>query len=147
MNYAVSIFSLIIGVFSIWFSIKFIGLYLKVRKWNRISATITSKELFIHPKYSTSRTPYGLKVNYTYQLNNTAYTGHTVYLAELAGGQVNLMKSDAEKRLYKIEPIMSVYVKPNDPTQSVIYCEGVVLYFFVFGMGFSALLIVISNIL
>jgi len=33
--------------------------------------------------------PYGLKVDYSYVIDNKAYSGHTVHLAELAGGQAN----------------------------------------------------------
>ncbi|MES2513989.1 MAG: DUF3592 domain-containing protein [Bacteroidota bacterium] len=147
MNYVTFIFATVIGLAAIWFSIKFIRLYLKVRKWNRISATVTSKELFIHPKYSTSRSPYGLKVEYNYQINNSMYTGNKVYLLELIGGQTNHMKKTAESTLNKIDQTMSVYVNPTDPTQSVMFCEGVGLYAFVFCMGIIALLIGVSKIM
>jgi hypothetical protein len=130
-----------------WFSIKFIRLYLKVKKWNRVKATIFSKELFLHPKVSSSRSPYGLKVNYTYQVNNTTYNGDKVYLAELAGGQVNHMKTVAENKLNQIEETIPLYVNPIDPTQSVMYCEGIGLYLLMFFMGIVALLIGISNVL
>lgn len=147
MNYFTFIFALVISLAAFWFSIKFIRLYFKVKKWNRVNATVTVKEMFIHPKYATSRSPYGLKVNYTYSVNSTIYTGHTIYLAELAGGQANHMKSTAQNKLNKIECAMSVYVNPNDPTQSVIYCEGIGLYIFVFFMAIIALLIGLSKIL
>lgn len=146
MNYVTFIFATVIGLVAIWFSIKFIRLYLKVKKWNRVNATVTSKELFIHPKVSSSRSPYGLKVNYTYQVNNTSYNGDKVYLVELAGGQANHIKTLAENKLNKIEEIMSVYVNSIDPTQSVMFCEGVGLYILVFFMGIIALLIGVSNV-
>ncbi len=147
MNYVTFIFATVIGLAAIWFSIKFIRLYLKVKKWNRVKAAILSKVLFLHPKVSTSRSPYGIKVNYTYQVNNTSYNGDKVYLVELAGGQANHMKTVAENKLNKIEQTMSVYVNPIDPTQSVMFCEGVGLYAFVFCMGILSLLIGISKIL
>ncbi|MBK6985987.1 MAG: DUF3592 domain-containing protein [Bacteroidetes bacterium] len=147
MNYITFVFATVIGLAAIWFSIKFIRLYLKVKKWNRVKATILSKEIFLHPKVSSSRSPYGIKVNYTYQVDNSTYNGSKVYLVELSGGQANHMKSAAENKLNKIEDIMSVYVNPRDPSQSVIFCEGVGLYIFVFFMGIVALLIGVSNIL
>ena len=147
MNYVTFIFATIIGLAALWFSIKFIRLYFRVKKWNRVNATVTSKELFIHPKYSTSRSPYGLKVEYNYQVSNSSYTGNKVYLLELIGGQTNHMKKTAESTLSKIEQTRSVYVNPADPTQSVMFREGVGLYVFVFFMGIMALLIGVSFIL
>lgn len=147
MNYVTFIFATIIGLAAIWFSIKFIRLYLKVKKWNRVSANVNSKEMFIHPKYSTSRSPYGLRVEYSYQINNSTYTGNKVYLFELIGRQANHLKKTAERTLSRINQSMEVYVNPLDPKQSVMFCEGVGLYAFVFFMGIIALLIGLSKIL
>lgn len=147
MNYFTFIFATIIGLFLLWFSIKFIRLYFKVKKWNRVSANVTLKELFLHPKYSTSRSPYGLKVEYNYQVSNSTFTGNKVYLLELTGGQTNHMKKSAESTLNKIGQTMEVYVNPNAPAESVMFCNGVGLYVFVFCMGILALLIGFSNIL
>jgi hypothetical protein len=147
MNYFTIIFALGISAVAFWFSIKFIRLYFKVKRWNRVNATILSKQLFLHPKISSSRSPYGIKVNYTYHVDNSTYSGNKVYLVELAGGQTNQMKSTAENKLNKIEDIMSIYVNPNDLTKSVMYCEGIGLYILVFFIGLLSLLIGISNIL
>ncbi|MES2763095.1 MAG: DUF3592 domain-containing protein [Bacteroidota bacterium] len=146
MNYVTFAFSVIMSIGAFWFSIKFIRLYLKVRKWNKVNATVTLKELFLHPKYSTSRSPYGLKVDYSYVVNNETYLGTKVYLIELAGGQANHMKSVAENKLNEIKQTTPVYVNPIDPTQAVMYCEGVGLYIFVFCMGIVALLMGLSEI-
>jgi len=109
-------------------------------------ATIKSKEVILHPKSSSSRSPYGLKVEYAYQVNNIEFVGQKVDLIELAGGQTNHMKSTAEKRLTKIDDTMSIYVNRNDPSQSVMYCEGIVLYFFIFCMAIFSLWIGLVNI-
>lgn len=147
MNYFTFIFALVISAIAFWFSIKFIHLYFKVKKWNRVNATILSKEVFLHPKISSSRSPYGIKVNYTYQVDNSTYSGNKIYLVELAGGQTNHMKSIAENKLNKIKDTMSIYVNPNDQSESVIYCEGIGLYILVFFMGLLSLLIGLSKIL
>lgn len=141
------IFAFILSAIAFWFSIKFILLYFKVKKWDRVNATILSKELFLHPKVSSSRSPYGIKVNYTYQVNNGTYSGHTIYLAELVGGQTNHMKSVAEIKLNKIEDTMPIYVNPKEPSQSVMYCEGLGLYILMFFMAIIALLIGLSKII
>lgn len=147
MNYFIFIFSIIISIAAFWFSVKFIRLYFKVRKWNRVDATVLSKEIILNPKSSSARSPYGLKVVYAFKFNDKEYQGSNVYLVELAGGQANHMKSTAESKLKKIEGTMSIFVNPNDPSQSVMYCEGFGLYILVFFMGIMALLIGVSNIL
>lgn len=147
MNYFIFIFSLTVSISAFWFSIKFIRLYLKVKKWNRVTATILSKEIVLNPKSSSARSPYGLKVEYSFNYNNSEYKGHNVYLIELSGGWANHMKSTAESKLSKIEDTMSIYVNPNDPTQSVIYCEGIGLYILVFFMAFIAFLIGLSKVI
>lgn len=140
MNYFTFIFAIIISIACFWMSFKMIKLYLKVKNWDRVSANIVSKEIIVHPKYSTTRTPYGLKAEYSYRINQVDYSGHMIYLVELAGGQANHMKSDAENRLNKIEKTMVIYVNPDDPKQSVIYCKGIGLYIFIFCMGILSLL-------
>ena len=147
MNYVTFIFAAVIGLAALWFSIKFIRLYFKVIKLNKVNATVTSKEIFLNPKVSSSRSPYGLKVNYKYQIGNSTYTGNKLYLVELIGGQANHMKSVAENKLNQIADKETVYVNPIDPTQSVMYCNGIGLYIFVFCMGIMALLIGVSYIL
>jgi hypothetical protein len=147
MNYFTPIFAIFISIFCFWFSIKFIRLYLKVKRWTRINAKIISKEIFIHPKFSSSRSPYGIKATYTYVLNAHTYTGHAVYLAELSKGQVNHMKQTAEHKLQKLENNPLIYVDPADPRHSVIYCDGARLYVFVFIMGLFALIYGMSGLL
>jgi hypothetical protein len=146
MNYVTFIFSLIISLVAFWFSIKFIRLYFKVKRWNRVMATIISKEVILHLKSSSPRSPYGLKVEYVYQVNHIVFTGQKVDLIELEGGQTNHMKSTAEKRLTKIDNAALIYINPMDPKQAVMYCEGIGLYIFVFCMAIFSLLIGLINI-
>ncbi len=102
--------------------------------------------MYIHSKVSTSRSPYGIKVNYTYQYKNTEHAGHMIYLSELINAQSNHMKSSAENRLDKIKDIMPVYVNPSDPKQAVMFCEGIGFSVFIFCLGLLSLLIAISKI-
>lgn len=146
MNYVTFIFSLVISLVAFWFSIKFIRLYFIVKHWSRVTANVISKEVILHPKSSSSRSPYGLKVEYAYQINNIEFSGQKVDLIELAGGQTNHMKSTAEKRLTKIDSTALIFVNPTDPKQSVMYCEGIGLYIFIFCMAIFSLLIGLVNI-
>lgn len=140
MEIFTGIFGILIGLGSIWFSIKFLKLYFKVKGWKRVDAKVISKEITIHEKYSTTRTPYKLNATYTYVFNGSAYNGSKIYLAELLGGQANHMKSDAEKRLARIQENLTIYVDPSNPKESVMYCEGAGLYYFILAMGVFALL-------
>jgi len=138
MNVFVGVFALAIGIGSVWFSLKFLKLYFKVKAWEKVEAKVLSKEITMHTKYSTARTPYKLNANYTYKYKNEEYKGRFIYLAELMGGQANHMRSDAENRLEKINENMTIYVNPKDPKESVMYCEGVGLYYFTLFMGLFA---------
>lgn len=147
MPYFTLIFSLLIAAGCFFISFKMIGLYLKVKKWNKVAANIVSKDIFLHPKVSTSQTPYGIKAEYHYNINGIDHSGHQIYLVELAGGQASHMKSHAEKKLAEIEPMMQVFVNPLDATQSVMYCQGIGLYVFIFCMGIVSLLIGLGSIM
>jgi hypothetical protein len=146
MNIFTGLFAITIAIGCLWFSLKFLRLYFKVKNWERVKAKVLSKEITVHEKYSTSRTPYKLNATYTYNYKNIMYKGHFIYLAELAGGQVNHLKSDADKRLDRIEDSMNIYVNPLNPKESVMYCEGALLYSFVFAMGAMAMLFGIFNL-
>jgi hypothetical protein len=138
MDYLTAIFSTIIGAACTLASIKMLRLYFKVKSWNLVPAKVILKEKFLHPKFSTSRSPYGLKAEYEYSFNNIKYTGNKIYLAELIGGQSNHMAKQADARLEKIHSTMNVFVNPVDPQQSVMFCEGGFLYVFLFCMGIIA---------
>lgn len=119
-------------------------MYLRVRKWNRVEAKVLSKEVIKHEKYSTSRAPFGVKVEYEYASGSTIQKGNKVYLVELIGGQVDHMKRDAENRLTVIKENMLIYVDPLDPSHSVMYCTGMAIYAFIFCAGIIAFLIGLS---
>jgi hypothetical protein len=140
------IFAILIGLGSVWFSVKFLKLYFKVKGWNRVNARVISKTVSIHEKFLTTRTPYKLKASYTYILDGKEYTGNKVYLAELLGGQANHMKKDADRRLDQIKGIMPVYVDPKDPKTSVMYCDGAVLYCVTLAIGLFALVFGITQL-
>ena len=64
-------------------------------------ATIISKEIILHPLTPSPWSPYGLKVEYAYQVNNITFKWQKVYLIKLQGGQTSHMKSMAEKEWLK----------------------------------------------
>lgn len=136
-----AIVAFVIGAACFWISVKLILLFLKVRKWDRVEAKVLSKEIFLHPKYSSTHTPYGIKVEYAYSVNGEEYTGTNMNLIELTGGQVNYMKRNAEKQIQKIDSNPLIFVDLNDPTRSVLYCKGIGFYVVIFLMGILSCMI------
>ena len=129
-----ALFSLVISLFALWFGFKLTKSYITVKNWDKIEATVLSKKVLKQEKSST-RGSYGVKVDYSYVFNNQKYTNNKVYLVELSGAQVNQYQSNAEKVVDKFQDKITIYVNPNQPEQSVIFCDGIILYVFCFIMG------------
>ena len=145
MNIVVLIFSILISLGCFWFGFKFIKIYFKVKKWERVNATVVSKKAEPHKKNSTGRSRYGVLVDYKYNYNNVDYVNNKVYLIELLGGQANHMESSAKKIVDKIEHTISIYVNQQNPQESVIFCDGILLYVFIIIMGIGSLLMGLSS--
>src|SRR5690242_14083884 len=109
MDFFTGIFALVIGGVSIWMSFRLIRLYLKVKGWNRVSATILSKEVVLNPK-ATTKARHQLKVQYAYQYNEIEYKGENVFMVELIGGWQSFMKSGAEKKLTELPSNPTIFV-------------------------------------
>ena len=145
MDIFTGIFALFIGALSIWMSIKFLRTYFKVKQWNRVDAKVTEKEIVLQEEYSNTRRPCKLKVKYRYNVDGSELIGSKVYLAEVIGGRSSHMRSDAERRIKKIDDNMLIHVDPADPKNSVIFCDGAGLFFFTLCTGFFAILFGISK--
>ncbi len=141
------IFGLVIGSLAIWMAFRFIKLYFKVRSWTRVRAKVVSKEVKIHKKYSTSRSPYKVSADYVYSIGSKEYKGSLIYLVELLSGQAGHLKKTAETKLEKIHDEMEVYVDPKDPSRSVMFCEGIGLYVLVLFMGLFAIIFGLSKLM
>lgn len=141
MDLFIFIFSLAIGVLCFWASVRLLRIYFNVRKWDKVHASILSKSVQRHTRVSTPRSRYAVKAEYKYFWKGKEYMNHTIYLVELINGQVNHMKSTAEKKLEKIQDGMVIYVNPKNPKEAVLFCEGVVMYFFIFLMGLLSIII------
>lgn len=135
------IFSIVTGAICFWASIRFLRIFFKVKKWDRIKAKVVSKQMEIHAKYSTSRSPYAVKAEYEYNYKGDAYTSNNIYLVELLKGQANHMEQTAKNKFDKIQNEMTVYVNPENPSEAVMFCEGVGLYFFILIVGLLSMLI------
>ena len=140
MNYVTGIFALLIGVVGIWMGTKMILLYFKVKKWMLLPAQVVSKEVFEHKKYSSSISKFGIRVNYLFQFNAKEYNGNKVYLVELINGQTNHLKKTADKKISEIKDTMNVYVNPDNPNESVLFCNGIGLNIIVVLMGLFSVL-------
>ena len=140
----VFLFSLLISLCCFWFGFKMIRLYLKVKRWSRAEATVLSKSVQLNEKSSSGKYHYLVKVEYQYVFNNQSYTNDKLYLAELMGGWSGYRKSAAEKISNELDDRLKIYVNPQQPDQSVVYCKGIGLYVIMIAMGILSLLMGLS---
>jgi len=116
-----------------------------VKKWSETEATILSKSVEFHKKYSTRNSPYFIKIEYKYLFNGQEYKNNTLDLAELNGGQTNYMQKTANQVINHIKENEQIYVNPQRPKQSVVFCNGISLYIFIALMGLIALIFSVVN--
>lgn len=147
MEYFTFVFALIIGIVCVWMSLKFIKIYLITKDWNTAPAKVLAKELVLNEQGYSVRTPYRLKIEYAYQYNNIDYRSTKLDLIELSGGYSACRKKEGDKRIARIKDDVSVYVNPKDPSQAVMYRDGIILYSFVLIMGIFSILLGFSYIL
>jgi hypothetical protein len=133
------LFAIAIAAGCFWFSFKLIVLYFKVKRWDKVIANVLLKEVKLQEKYSTGRSPYKMNIMYTYAYKKQSYNGSMIFLVELIGGQANFMKSNADNHMARINDQMNIYVNPENPEQSVMFCNGIGLYLLVFIIGVFAL--------
>ena len=145
MKIFILIFCGIIAFVAFWYGIKLINLYREVKRWKKIPATVTKKEVLLRTLSSGSRARYKPSIQYSYAYNLGDYTGHKVFIVELMKGERGFLKKQAEKFLEKIKPEIEIYVNPEDPNESVIYCDGIFMYIIILVMGFMSLLIGLIN--
>ena len=147
MEYFTLVFALVIGIVCLWISLKFIKIYRITQDWNAVQAKVLFKELVLNEQGSNPKTPYRLKIEYAYQYNNMDYRGTKVDLTELYGGYSAWRKKEGDKKIARIKDDVSVYVNPKDPSQAVMYRDGIILYSFVFIMGIFSILLGFSYVL
>jgi|688.fasta_scaffold937900_1 hypothetical protein len=141
MDYLIILFACSIASGCFWAGYKLGRLYLKVIKWNRVEATIISKEVLLREKYSTSRTvAYTPFIQYSYSVNGIVHIGSKVHLEELVVGQRGFRKFDAEKFVQILGSQMMVYVNPKHPEKSVMICSGGGIYVGLIAFGLIAIL-------
>jgi hypothetical protein len=145
MKLFILIFCLVISFGAFWYGVKLIKLYLRVKKWERIKATILQKSVVKRKQAAASRAGYKPDIDYTYTYNSKIYKGNKIFLVELINGERGFLQHAAEKWLKKIEPEVEIYVDPHNPEQAVMFCEGINLYIFVLVMGLTSLFIGLLN--
>jgi len=125
------VFCCLIAVVAFWSGIKLIKLYLKVKKWNRVWATVTRKSVVKRVRSSASRAGFKPAVEYSYKVNLKEYSGNNIFLVELINGERGFLYKAAEKFLEKIKPEIEIYVNPEKPEESVIFFNVIAFYIFV----------------
>jgi hypothetical protein len=116
-----------------------------VRGWDKATATVLQKSVVKKTLSSASRAGYKLSIDYFYVYNLQKYNGNKVFLIELLKGEKGFLFQAAEKFLEKIKPEEEIYVDPQNPEASVMYCDGIGLYIFVLLMSPISLLTGLAN--
>ena len=145
MKYFTLIFCLVIAAGAFWYGTKLIRLYLRVKKWERVKATITRRSIVERTLASASRAGFKPSVDYSYTYNSKTFNGHKIFLVEIVNGERGFLKGAAQKFLDKIEAEPLLYVNPENPVEAVIYCDGISLYVISLFMGLLSLLIGVGN--
>lgn len=145
MKIFILIFCLVIAFGAFWYGVKLIKLYLRVKKWDKVKATITQKSVVQRKQTAASRAGYKPSIDYSYTYNSKIYNGNKIFLVELINGERGFLQRAAEKWISKIKTEIEIYVDPKNPENAVMFCEGVVLYIFVLLMGIMSLLIGLLN--
>lgn len=147
MKFFTLIFCLAIALAAFWYGVKLIKLYLSVKKWDRVNATITQRSVVERKLVSASRAGFKPSVDYSYIYNSKTYSGNKIFLVELIKGERGFLKDAAEKFLEKIPDQIKLHVNPQNPEEAIIFCEGIGLYIFVLIIGLMSLLIGVGNFL
>jgi hypothetical protein len=142
MKYVVVVFSILIAVGCFWAGFKMVRLYWKVKSWDRVEATILEKKAEYRKKHANSGTAvYIATMRYEYKYQGENYEGNTVYLEELVGGSRSFRKQQVQNLLNRLGEKKLIYVNPSNPATSVVFCNGMGLYFLMLGGGVLSLLI------
>ncbi len=141
MNWVIIIFSLVIGFSSLFYGIKLFRLYLKIKSWTKTHAKVISKSVQLKRLAQSGRASKIVVIEYQYEVDSQMYQSNRVFLVEFLKGEKGFLQSSAEKFLLTIGNEITVYVDPKDPKESVIYCDGLLMYLFVMAFGSITLLI------
>ena len=145
MKIFILVFCIVIAFAAFWYGTKLIKLYLKVKRWQKTTAKILKKEVVKKTLSSASRARYKPSIEYSYFYDLKEYKGERIFLVEFLKGERGFLYSAAEKFLAKINPETEIYVNPENPEESVIFCDGIFLYVMMYVMGFMSLLVGLTN--
>ena len=141
MHWFKIIFCFLIGCLSLYYGIKLLKLYLKVKGWSKVKAIVISKAVVPKKLASGSRASKILNINYTYEFDNVPYKNNLAFLVELLKGERGFTSQSGEKFLQKIPDEVEIFVDPKDPTKSLMYCNGLLMYVFMIITGIILLFV------
>jgi len=140
----VGIFAILIALGCFYASHKMIITYRNVQQWRLVVATVLEKKIAERKDHST-KASYGLFVTYQYDFNAKTYQNNKVFLVDLIGGQANHASPDlAQPYADKITHPLTIYVNPNNPAESVIFRDGIMMYIGIATLGTLSLIIGMS---
>ena len=146
MNWVIIIFSLVIGFCAVFYGVKLLKLYFKIKSWNRIQAKVISKAVMPKKLSQSSRTSKIVVIAYEYEFNSHVYQNNRVFLVEFLNGERGFRTKDGKKFIQKIGEQISIYVDPKNPQQSIIYSDGL-MYLFMIAFGGIVFLVGIGKLI
>lgn len=147
MNWVIIIFSLVIGFCAVFYGVKLLKLYFKIKSWNRIQAKVISKAVMPKKLSQSSRTSKIVVIAYEYEFNSHVYQNNRVFLVEFLNGERGFRTKDGKKFIQKIGEQISIYVDPKNPQQSIIYSDGLLMYLFMIAFGGIVFLVGIGKLI
>lgn len=135
MNWIITFLYLLIGFMSIFYGLKILKIYLNVKGWTKIKATVIHKAVLPKKLTKASRLAMRVSIEYTYLFNSQNYQNDKVFLAELLNGERGFTNTGGEKFLQTVPDEPVIYVNPAKPEQSVMFTDGLWLYIFMIVFG------------
>lgn len=119
---------------------RLLRLYLRVKKWKRVYAEVIMKKIEQDNPRLLRRRKYSVRAVYSYVNNGQLVTGDMVQLKELINRRACSVYSSAQGLLNRIQDDIRVYVNPDKPSESVMFCGGLFRYVLLLVTGFALLL-------
>lgn len=120
--------------------------YKNVQQWQATTATVLEKKIEKRENHST-RANYGLFVSYQYEFQGKIYENNKVFLIELIDGQANHSSpEDAQTYADQITTPLTIYVNSANPSESVVFRDGIMFYVGIALLGILALSIAIWDL-
>jgi hypothetical protein len=100
MKWVIIIFCFVIGFAALYYGMKLIKLYGKIKSWTKLKAKVLNKFVANKKLSRASRASKTVRVEYAYRIKGIEYKNDKVFLVELIKGEKGFLADAAEKFLH-----------------------------------------------